>query len=154
MRWTILAAILLLAQNSAWAGYLPDGGAVVQEVAASLKAKGLSTEITSDKDGDPLIKSIYESTKFSVYFYECGSKQRCKSIQFAAGFSVDGALSASKVAEWNRRKRFGRVYLDNDSDPWIEMDMDLEHGATTEALTNNLDRWQLVIHEFRKFIQR
>jgi hypothetical protein len=34
------------------------------------------------------------------------------------------------------------------------MDMDMEHGATTEAMTNDLDRWVVVMNEFRKFIGR
>jgi hypothetical protein len=154
MRWIVVAALLLATPAGAWAGFLPDGGVTAQEVAASLKAKGFQAEITSDKDGDPLVKSVYEGTKFSVYFYECSNKQRCKSIQYATGFSMDGGIPVPKVAEWNRKKRFGRVYRDDDSDPWIEMDMDLEHGATTEALANNIDRWLLVIREFRKYIGR
>ena len=154
MRWIVVAAMLLGTQATARAAYLPDGGVTAQEVAASLKVKGFQAEITTDKDGDPLVKSIYEGTKFSVYFYECSAKQRCKSIQYATGFSMDGGIPTAKVAEWNRKKRFGRVYRDDESDPWIEMDMDLEHGGTTEALTNNLDRWLLVIREFRKFMGR
>ena len=63
-------------------------------------------------------------------------------------------MEAAQVAEWNRTKRFGRVYLDRDSDPWIEMDMDVEHGATTEAMANDLTRWALVLTEFRKFIRQ
>ena len=143
----------LLLPCGAWAGPLPDGGVTVQEVARSLQVKGFMTDITTDKDGDPLIKSMLEGAKFSVYFYECG-KPRCKSIQFAAGFVMKGTMQASQVADWNRTKRFGRVYLDRESDPWIEMDMDLEHGATTEAMANNLARWMLVLSEFRKYIGR
>ena len=154
MRWIMIVAVLLGTQATAWAGYLPDGGITAQEVAASMKGKGFQAEVTTDKDGDPLVKSVYEGTKFSVYFYECSPKQRCKSIQYAAGFSMKGGISALKVEEWNRKKRFGRVYQDSESDPWIEMDMDMEHGATTEAMANNLDRWLVVIREFRKFIDR
>ena len=145
------AAILPFA---ALAGPLPDGGVTVQEVARILQSKGFQAEVTTDKDGDPLIRSIYENAKFSVYFYECGGKPRCKSIQFAAGFGLNGTITASRVADWNRTKRFGRVYQDSDNDPWIEMDLDVEHGATTEAMLNNLDRWLLVMREFRKFIGR
>ncbi len=150
--WIFLIAAML--PLSALAGYLPDGGVTVQEVAKSLQAKGFQTEITTDKDGDPLVKSTYEGTKFSVYFYECGGKPRCKSIQFASGFAMKGSMQASTVANWNRTKRFGRVYQDGENDPWIEMDMDMEHGGTTEAMANNLDRWLLVLREFRKFIDR
>ena len=75
------------------------------------------------------------------------------SIQFSAGFSVKNVTPA-KIAQWNRTKRFGRAYLDDDFEPWVEMDMDLEHGGTTEALANNLDRWVGVIGEFNKYINK
>ena len=154
MRRMWIFTMVALLPLTAWAGSLPDGGITVQEVARSMQAKGFQTDITTDRDGDPLIKSVLEGAKFSVYFYECGGKPRCKSIQFAAGFAMNGRLDSSKVADWNRTKRFGRVYQDNENDPWVEMDMDIEHGATTEAMTNNIDRWVVVMNEFRKYIGR
>ena len=154
MRRMWIFTMVALLPLTAWAGSLPDGGITVQEVARSMQAKGFQTDITTDRDGDPLIKSMLEGAKFSVYFYECGGKPRCKSIQFAAGFAMNGRLDSSKVADWNRTKRFGRVYQDNENDPWVEMDMDIEHGATTEAMTNNIDRWVVVMNEFRKYIGR
>ena len=154
MRRIWIFMLVALLPLTALAGALPDGGITVQEVARSMQAKGFQTEITTDKDGDPLIKSTLEGAKFSVYFYECGGKPRCKSIQFAAGFAMKGSISPAKLAEWNRTKRFGRVYQDNENDPWVEMDMDMEHGATTEAMTNNIDRWLVVLKEFRKYIGR
>ena len=144
---------LLFASQSAMARMLPDGGVTVQDVAASLQAKGYQTEIATDKDGDPLIRSMSEGAKFSVWFYECKGNPRCHSYQFAAGFSGTGT-SAQQVAEWNRTKRFGRVYLDRQNDPWVEMDVAVAHGATTEARTNNMDRWSLVMGTFRKYIGR
>ena len=154
MRRIWILALTLLMPVAASADSLPDGGVTVQEVARSLQDKGFQTEITTDKDGDPLIKSLLEGAKFSVYFYECGGNPRCKSIQFAAGFAMNGKMQASRVAQWNRTKRFGRVYQDDENDPWVEMDMDMEHGATTEAMTNNVDRWVVVLNEFRKYIGR
>jgi Putative bacterial sensory transduction regulator len=154
MRCPWIFALPLLLPIAAQAGPLPDGGVTVQEVARALQDKGFQTEITTDKDGDPLIKSKLEGAKFSVYFYECGGRPRCKSIQFAAGFAMKGEFEATQAQQWNRTKRFGRVYQDDESDPWVEMDMDVEHGATTDALTNDVDRWVVVLNEFRKYIGR
>ncbi|HEY4168655.1 MAG TPA: YbjN domain-containing protein [Reyranella sp.] len=49
-----------------------------------------------------------------------------------AGFSKKG-VAPQRILDWNRDKRFGRAYLDKVGDPWVEMDVDVEHGATTEA---------------------
>jgi len=152
MRRITMCLISLLLPVAAAAGPLPDGGVTVQEVARSLQDMGFQTEITTDRDGDPLIKSLLEGAKFSVYFYECDGKPRCKSIQYAAGFAMNGKFQAAQAAQWNRTKRFGRVYQDDEKDPWVEMDVDVEHGATTEALTNDVDRWKVVLNEFRKYI--
>jgi hypothetical protein len=151
MRWIFAVLLLIASQDSAVARSLPDGGVTAQEVAGVLKAKGYQAEITTDQDGDPKINSISEGAKFGVWFYECAKGPRCHSIQFAAGFTQTD-LAASRIEEWNRTKRFGRAYFSRQSNPWVEMDVDLEHGANTEALANDLDRWILVLSTFRKFI--
>ena len=126
--------VLVAAPSAANAAPYPDGGVTVQEVAAALRTKGYPAQITSDRDRDPLIDSASNGAKFSVWFYECiKNKPRCQSIQFAAGFGSSG-MQPSQVADWNWHKRFGRVYLDRYPDPWVEMDVDLKHGANTEAL--------------------
>ncbi len=149
---TAVSALLIMC-GQAWAGPLPDGGVTADEVAARMRAIGMPVEMASDKDGDPLIRSSLDEAKTSVWFYECNAKRRCHSIQFAAGWSGVGT-SASQIAEWNRTKRFGRAYLDRQGDPWVEMDVDLEHGATTEALANNITRWQLAMRTFKTYIGR
>ncbi len=153
MRWFCLAATLSLLAPAVSAQPLPDGGVTGEEIAKIMTAKGLPAEVTTDKDGDPLIRTFKNETKYGVYFYGCNAKSRCNSIQFSAGFSVKG-FGLDQVQQWNRTKRFGRVYLDDEKEPWIEMDMDLEHGATVDAVSNNFDRWDGVVTEFKKFIAK
>ena len=152
----MIAVVSLIASSAiALAAALPDGGATVQDVARAMQAKGYQTEITTDKYGDPLINSMNKGMKFSVWFYECNKgTQRCKSFQFAAGFTVDPKMALSKVNEWNRTQRFGRLYLNQQSNPWVETDVDVEYGATTEALVNDVVRWILVMDTFRKYINQ
>jgi hypothetical protein len=141
---------LLGVARSALAAPLPDGGVTVQDVAQVMRGKGYPVEIATAHDGDPLIRSTARGLKFGVFFYECRGAPRCHAIQFAAGFSAKN-VTPEKIALWNRKKRFGRAYLDDSSEPWVEMDMDLGHGATTEALANDLDRWMVVMDEFSKY---
>jgi hypothetical protein len=130
---------------------LPDGGVTSAEVAAILQRAGYKAEITKDQYGDPLVRSASSGVNFSVYFYTCQKTPRCTSIQFYAGFQKPG-ISDNRVAEWNRTTRFGKAYLDKDGDPRLEMDMDVQHGATTEAIANDLDRWVAVLAAFTKNI--
>ena len=152
MRWFPLAATLMAVPPVAHAQMLPDGGVTAQEVAKSMQDKGYRAEVSTDKQGDPMILSNTSGFKFRVFFYECDGKPRCKSLQYSSVFTWK-AGSAEKVAVWNRTKRFGKVYLDEDSDPVIQMDMDVEHGATVEALVNNLERWNAVLASFVKYMK-
>ena len=158
MRWRDLGVLTLtaltvvaVAAPAASARPLPDGGVTAQEVAEVMRARKMPVELTTDKDGDPLINSNASGRKFGVYFYQCKNK-RCTAIQFSAGFQ--GAEDkAARIAEWNRTKRFGRAYLDG-ATVYVEMDMDMEHGATTEAVANNFERWAAVVEQFPKFVNQ
>jgi Putative bacterial sensory transduction regulator len=130
---------------------LPDGGLTSQEVANILQEKGYKAQVTTDKGGDPMVRSASGGVDFLVLYYECKGRQRCPSIQFYAGFKKKG-ITPARIAEWNTKKRFGRAYLDDEFDPRVEMDVDLEHGATTEAVANDMERWVVVLSEFTKFI--
>lgn len=151
MRGMTLVAVLLFVSLAARAAPMPDGGVTAGEVADVMRAKNLPVEITTDPDGDPLIHSQSNNIKFHVYFYECSPQKRCRSIQFYAGWTTKG-ISETQINTWDRTKRFGRAYLDRQSEPCVEMDMDLQHGATTQALANDFDRWLLVMKTFRDFI--
>ena len=152
MRAIIAVASLLLAMiTTVRAAPLPDGGVTVDEVADVMRGQHLPVDLTKDSDGDPLIHSQVNDIKFHVYFYECNPQKRCQSIQFYAGWTTKG-LSPERINTWNRTKRFGRAYLDRDIEPCVEMDMDLQHGATTQAVANDFARWQLVMKTFKNFI--
>ena len=57
------------------------------------------------------------------------------SMQLYAAF--DGSVSLSRINEWNRTKRFTKAYLDDEDDPVLESDIEL-NGGVTEA---NVDEW-------------
>jgi putative sensory transduction regulator len=154
MRWVTVAAALSLAVgvlSPGSAAPLPGGGVIASEVAGVLQHAGYKAEITMDKDGDPLIHSASGSTKFDVYFYTCHDTPRCTAIQFYSGFTKPG-IAERQISEWNRTKRFGKAYLDKDGDTRLEMDMDVRHGANTEAIANDLNRWVAVLTDFTKYI--
>jgi len=147
---TVVAASLSAA--AAQAGPLPDGGATAQEVAAVLQAKGYRAQIGVDRQGDPLITSAGEGSEFKVVFYGCKTG-RCHSIEFSVAYDLPNGIAPAKINDWNRKKRFGRAFVDEVNDPFLKMDVDLEHGSTTESVANNLDTWLSVLRDFRQFIR-
>lgn len=155
MRMTALvfaAAAAMAAAPAAVAGPLPDGGVTAKEVAAALSAKGYKAEISTGSDGDPIVTSGADGSTFRVFFYTCRETPRCASVQFTAAFDLDEGLTYAKINEWNRNKRFGRAYLDDEMDPFVEMDVDFEHGATSEAVENVIDTWASVLPAYKDFV--
>jgi hypothetical protein len=148
----LLAAATLGPPRVARAEPLPDGGVTAAELAKLMQDDGYRAKISRDEDGDPKIESATNGFKFSILFYACKNGARCSSIQFYAGWHVEGGFKLEDINLWNRSKRFGQAYVDTEKDPNVEMDLDLEHGATTEALSNNLQTWDMVIGDFAKWI--
>jgi hypothetical protein len=153
LRAVLLACGLLwLADRAAIARPLPDGGITAQEMSEVLKAGGYPVEVTSF-DGRPAINTSVNGIKFGIFFLECDPDGRCQSIVFSASWSIAG-ITPDRMQDWNRTKRFGRGYLSEQGAPVVAMDIDVHHGATTEALVNNLDRWKLVVKEFPAYFRR
>jgi hypothetical protein len=99
-----------------------------EELRSIMKAEGYET--TFDKDGDVVWK--IEGFKSHVFVAKDG-----KAIQFHSSFS-DGNATLKKVNEWNRTKRFSRTYLDDDGDPHLELDLDMDGGVTVARLLDFL----------------
>ncbi|MBM3409400.1 MAG: YbjN domain-containing protein [Gammaproteobacteria bacterium] len=106
---------------------------VVESVTATqmlslMKAEGYAVE--ADSDGDLVWK--IDGTKTLMLI----SKDR-SSLQLFASF-VDGNATLKKVNEWNKSKRYSRTYLDEDGDPCLELDLDLDGGVTFARITDYL----------------
>ncbi|WP_255469575.1 YbjN domain-containing protein [Paracoccus sp. FO-3] len=112
---------------------------------------GLPAKLTTDGAGDPLIESRIDGTSFQVYFYQC--EKTCGAIQFSAGFDLDDSMPESMANRWNREKRFGKVWLDETGDPFIEMDIGVAgDGIGRKNFDDALDAWRIVLSDFRDFI--
>ncbi len=148
----VVAGIALVTgAGAAQARVLPAGGVTADEVAAALREGGFKAVVGKDDSGDPMVTSALDGSDFKVLFYACKAA-RCASIQFVAGYDLDKGTSLSKVNMWNREYRFGRAWLDDDMDPYLQYDVDFEIGATTEAISNVIARWETLVPDFKKYV--
>lgn len=119
----------------------------------ALQAAGYSAKLEKDPTGDPMIKSAVNGHPFRIVFYGCKANENCATVTFAAGFDKKSATGLDSINEWNRKNRFGRAYLDDEGDPLLGMDVDLDDGGMSRALfTDNLEFWTAVTGAFQKHI--
>lgn len=124
-----------------------------QAVMKAMQDYGFVATMEADSEGDPKIVARVSRTKFRVYFFGCEDNKNCASLHFRAGYDLDNSLSALKVNEWNREKRFTKAYIDDEGDPFMEMDVNLDFdGVGAKNFEDTLDWWRLLVEDFEDFI--
>ena len=150
-RWVALAALA-----AGWA--FPAQAQMVRaqdvnSVVQALHSGGYSAEVGTDKVGDPMITSSVGGTEFQIFFYNCTDHRQCATVQFHSGYDMGDQVSLESVNEWNRTKRFGRAYIDDENDPILEMDVDLDDGGVSRMLfIDNIEFWESVLPQFEEHI--
>lgn len=124
-----------------------------EDIAAKLQDFGYRAELTKDEQGDPKIKSSAGGANFSIYFYGCEKNIDCTAIQLSSGFDLETGTTLEVVNDWNANKRYGKVYLDDEKDPYIEMDIELEgEGIPVETFRMNMETWDKIVADFQTHI--
>jgi len=107
--------------------------------------------LTTDNLGDPLIKGRIAENHYRLFFYDCSEGRDCRTLMFAA--DRDGAdLTDEMMAGWNREKRFGKAYLDENGNATVEMNVNLHGGVTRVNFDDTVDWWRLVLAEFADYL--
>jgi G:T-mismatch repair DNA endonuclease (very short patch repair protein) len=114
-------------------------------------AKGFgSAELNKDNTGDPNIVGRISGTKYAIFFYGCRDGGSCKSLQFVASWKTGKKFTLEKINEWNRKKRYAKAHLDDEGDPVIKFDVEIEYGMSRRNLDECLKDWELALIAFRK----
>ena len=138
----LLAPLPAMAQNV---------GADIDVLAGVISGEGYKAKISTE-DGAPHILSESSGSPFAMLLMGCTENRNCTTVQFYAGFSKKG-VTLDTINSWNAEKRFGRAYLDDEGDPVIEMDINLDHGGVSRAnFVDNLDVWIELMGAFKKHI--
>ena len=106
--------------------------------------------LSTDNLGDPLIEGRIGEKVYRLLFYGCSEGRNCKTLLFSAGWEGDD-LTDEMMADWNREKRFGKAYLDEDGLATVEMSVNLHGGVTRANLDDTIDWWRLVLDEFADY---
>ena len=134
MPLTRLLAILIVAATVGLpAAHAGQDQAIITSITADqlktiLKEEGYA--VSTDQDGDLLWKIEGYRTYLIV-------SDKGQYVQFQSSFEETEA-TIEKVNEWNKTKRYSRSYLDDDQDPILELDLDLEGGITRARINSFL----------------
>jgi hypothetical protein len=137
--------------------YLPAGARDGNLIAAAepefvLSAAGRvgEAELGRDELADPLIRGRIGDRPYFVYFYGCQSGRACTNLMFSARWESDHFTDKS-MGDWNRKKRFGKAYLDADGNPALELNVNLFGGVSRANLDDTFDWWRLLMAEFAEY---
>ena len=68
----------------------------------AMKKAGYEAELGAAKDGDPMITSNSNGSKFRIFFMNCTAHKACATIQSFAGYQLETPLPQSRINDWNR----------------------------------------------------
>lgn len=149
----IVSAAALAAAAPASAQMVTAGNP--DSVVKALQAEGYQAKLGKDSQGDPKVTSGASGSSFDIYFYGCEDNKSCSSLQFASGYNTDDGKGPelAKVNDWNVKKRFAAASLDDESDPWLRMDLFTgSSGISRQVFKDNLDMWASQMADFEKHI--
>ncbi len=149
---SLMAAVaLILAPIGANAQALVDASDV-DIIAALVQDEGYRAVISTDAVGDPMITSSANGYEFDIFFYGCTDGENCRDVQFSVTFDVEDGMSLTRAQDFNLEKRWAKVYLDEESDPRLEMDANLYGGVSATNFKDTLDWWVIIMNDFIEYI--
>lgn len=160
--WRLVAAVLALLPPAAAAqgvggadtSRVYANGVTGAEFQAILQDFGQETDLSADKDGDPLLRGRMDGLKFEVMFYGCdkASPRRCLSYQYYLGFTGMSGITLQKLNDWNAKKRFGQAARRKDGAIELRLSANIDGGVSYDNFGRWYDWWGVALKEFREYI--
>jgi hypothetical protein len=128
------------------------GAADPEALAGVIRDLGFQARVDKDNTGDPLIRSSANGGDFQIEFYGCTENRECKTLRFYAGYDLRDGTTLDVVNQWNVDKRFASAYLDDEDDPFLQMDVNTEGGISRVAFETSFEVWQSLKGQFESHI--
>jgi putative sensory transduction regulator len=119
---------------------------------ALIQDLGFQAKLDKDGVGDPLIRSSAGGVDFSIQFYGCTKNKRCDSLHFVVGYDLDDGATLEAIEAWNEGQRYASGYLDDENDPFLQLDLNMVGGLTRANFESTFDLWQTIKAEFEEHI--
>ena len=93
-----------------------------------------------DKDGDVTVKLENHTVLVLIGSYQG------QVIQFR--YSSTAKATLRQINDWNIKRKFCKAYLDNDGEPALDMDLDLEGGVTEARIKDAIKTYSELVGMF------
>lgn len=152
LKTTVLAAAAFAVATPAHAELV--GASNPDAIASLIRGMGMPAKVIRKAGENPYIESKHSGLTYLVFFMTCDdSNTNCKTLQYYMGYSDSKETTLEKLNEWNKDHRFARAYRDNEGDPVLEMDIDLDFkGLPRENIVESLKTWQSLIDQYQTFL--
>lgn len=125
----------------------------VRELQRIVKAHGLPATLDESDPEGPVFVSHIGETEFVIILYGCEAALGCRALEFAAGYDLPEGMDWLALNDWNRDTRFGGLYLDDEGDPILTMDVNLAgDGIGPKNFGDWLDIWAALVEDFEAHI--
>jgi len=121
-------------------------------VLKALTAQGYAGKLEKLDSGRPSISVKISGLNTYMDFYGCDDDFKdCKTILLAVAINLDDGTTPGKVNEWNSNQIWGRVYLDDSSDPTLDYTVSLFDGFSPAVFEETVRQWDATIGDFADF---
>ncbi|MCF4151061.1 YbjN domain-containing protein [Dethiosulfovibrio sp. F2B] len=141
-KFVCLLAVAILCMSFCSAAFA-DSTTLVEKISLQdlndfLAEEGYRPEIKDDRNCEFKLKGLI----VQMFLYDDGT-----SVQFHCGWN-NTDVTIEDVNKWNSEWRLAKAYLDDDGDPHLELDMDLDGGITVQRLRNFMKNCSLFLDKF------
>jgi Putative bacterial sensory transduction regulator len=116
-----------------------------KQIEKILRELGYEYERVEGKEGEKVNRWRFQMSSYKVLLLSDGTD-----MQLFAGF--DSTVSAKRMNEWNRTKRFNRAYIAKDKGVCVESDLDFAGGVTLAQIKEFIKLYKVVLEAFVKFV--
>jgi hypothetical protein len=111
-----------------------------------------SADMDRRGDKDPAISGRMEGLKYSVLFSGCQRGRDCKFIQLIASFELPKGYSDRDMNDWNKKRLFGKAFINDNRDAVISMNFTVYGGVTRANFSENMAQFKVFLREFNEFL--
>jgi hypothetical protein len=123
-----------------------------QTVLDELSAYGYPGKLGKLDNGRPTISLRIAGFDTYIDFYDCTDDMTdCDTLLFSATADLKNGTTPDKANQWNSDKITGRVWLDKDNDPTIDLSLSTFGGVSTDVFDQTLKLWADDIDEFKTY---